>query len=491
MKRILALLLVFCMVLPLGFSVTAAEDIQHEYSTYANSGIRHEICTTLNGTGADVYYTGDYTYDNLSELSGDALLEALRILMTQTHTTKTTYNDCHYKANLTDCENGDATSISLIYTSYSALQSDWCNSQTKGWNREHVWPKSLGGFSDDNYTAGSDLHHVRPSDQPVNSARGNKLYGNVSGGTTAKGADYTGNAVGGTYSGNYFEPLDEVKGDVARICLYVYVRYGSEISKCSSITNVFQSIDVLLEWCALDPVDTWEMGRNEVVGAIQGNRNVFIDYPELAWLLFDEQIPTNMTTPSGMAGVTSPATCTHSSTTVKDSVSASCGQDGYTGDTYCSECGELLRTGSTVSATGNHRYGDWTVTKAATATEDGTKEHTCTVCGASETAVIPATGVPDTEPAETEPPTAPSTEPAATEPPEGSAETEPATQPSAAVTEPSAEASEPTESSAPVTEPTDDTEPDDESAELPWFIIVLVIIAGVSILVVVTLDRKK
>ena len=55
---------------------------------------------------------------------------------------------------------------------------------------------------------------------------------------------------------------------------------------------------MLLEWCELDPVDDWEMGRNDVVEVLQGNRNVFIDYPEYAWLLFDEEIPDGMTTPT-------------------------------------------------------------------------------------------------------------------------------------------------------------------------------------------------
>jgi len=64
---------------------------------------------------------------------------------------------------------------------------------------------------------------------------------------------------------------------------------------------VFQSVDVLLEWCEMDPVDTWEMGRNEVIEDIQGNRNVFIDYPEYAWLIYGRDIPDDMTTPSGMA----------------------------------------------------------------------------------------------------------------------------------------------------------------------------------------------
>jgi hypothetical protein len=80
----------------------------------------------------------------------------------------------------------------------------------------------------------------------------------------------------------------------------MYVRWNSDWS-CDSLTKVFESVEVLLEWCALDPVDTWEMGRNEVVGAIQGNRNVFIDYPEYAWLVFGCEVPENMTTPSGMA----------------------------------------------------------------------------------------------------------------------------------------------------------------------------------------------
>ena len=68
-------------------------------------------------------------------------------------------------------------------------------------------------------------------------------------------------AYSGHYNSTYFEPLDNVKGDVARICLYVYVRWGSNWG-ADSITEVFQSVDVLLEWMAIDPVDTWEMGRN-------------------------------------------------------------------------------------------------------------------------------------------------------------------------------------------------------------------------------------
>lgn len=270
------------------------------YSNDKNSGVRDEICLSLEGTGADTYYTGEYTYEKLSSLTEAELLAALRNLMTATHKYKSTYAESRDLATKTDCEGGDGK-IVLLYTSSKVEFSDFIGSGSIGWNREHVWPKSLGGF--DNSGAGADLHHVRPDDVTTNAKRGNLKFGNVTGGSEVKGSSLVSGALGGYSAGGYFEPLDNVKGDVARICLYVYVRYGAEFSKCSSITNVFESVDILLEWCESDPVDTWEMGRNEVVGKIQGNRNVFIDYPEYAWLIFGREVPDNMSTPSGMAKI--------------------------------------------------------------------------------------------------------------------------------------------------------------------------------------------
>ena len=275
-------------------SVSASPSV---YSSESNSGIRHEICVSLDGTSAEGYYGEKYCYDALSLLPSDELLTELRRLMTETHAYFSSYDNCRDYAARTDCEGNDGR-VSLIYTSFSASMNDYTNNVKGGWNREHVWPKSLGGFNTSG--AGSDLHHIRPSDSRVNSSRNNNLYGNADGGKTVTGTSVTNSALGGLLSGGYFEPNDNVKGDVARICLYVYVRYGGEIGKCSDITNVFESVEILLEWCELDPVDTWEMGRNEVVYAIQGNRNVFIDYPEYAWLIFGEEIPDTVT-PSGIA----------------------------------------------------------------------------------------------------------------------------------------------------------------------------------------------
>ena len=295
MKRIASALLIVCIIFScavyLPASVEAAQPAT--YSKEYNSGERGVACTSLSGTSASSYYTGNYTYDKLSDLSADNLKSSLNTLMSSTHSYKSSYNDCHYEADHTDCQNGDG-SVSLIYTSYSATMDQW-----NGWNREHVWPQSLGGGNTTG--GGADLHHVRPSDAGVNSSRGNKKYGESGTNPSEKyGSNPAVGYLGGTYNSTYFEPLDNVKGDVARICLYVYVRWGSEWG-ANDVTQVFESIEILLQWCELDPVDTWEMGRNEVVQGIQGNRNVFIDYPEYAWLLFGEEIPNDMLTPSGEA----------------------------------------------------------------------------------------------------------------------------------------------------------------------------------------------
>ena len=328
MRKLSAVLVVFLLILSLVSPVLATTtDRQYTYSSTSNSGRRHETCTTLQGTKADNYYTSSYTYEKLSALSSSSLLTSLRTLMKSTHKTNTSYDQCRDLTTKTDCENGNGN-IVMLYSSYSATYSQYQGGN--GWNREHVWPKSLGGFQTSG--AGADLHHIRPAEANTNTRRSNQKYGNVSSGTTATG-NLSG-LYGGTYNGTYFEPNDNVKGDVARICLYIYVRYGGEINQCSSITNVFQSVDVLLQWCQADPVDTWEMGRNEVVYAIQGNRNVFIDYPEYAWLLFGRQIPKSMTTPSGKAA----NFCAHANTQLRNQVSAQCTESGYSGDTYCLDC---------------------------------------------------------------------------------------------------------------------------------------------------------
>lgn len=422
MRKITAILIIAVLLLSLSVSAFAESvTLQHEYATDANSGIRDEVCTTLDGTTVDTYYTGDYSFDALSALSGDALLQSLRTLMKSTHTYQTSYDECRDLAVKTDCENGTGNTITLLYSSFVTDFQGYINNTKKGWNREHVWPKSLGGFNTSG--AGADLHHIRPTDSSLNGTRGNDFYGYATGSIKEMyGTVVTENAHGGKKGGGYMEPLDNVKGDVARICLYVWARYGGDLTKCSSITNVFQSIDVLLEWHEMDPVDTWEMGRNEVVYAIQGNRNVFIDYPELAWLVFDREIPADIATPSGSTVSCEHAnvehrnakdpTCTeeghtgdvycadcgrfvaggsviptrHVNTEIRGTWEATCKQAGCTGDIYCKDCGKLVKVGDLIPATKEHTFGEWTSNKDSSS-------RCCTVCGFTETVEELPTGV--------------------------------------------------------------------------------------------------
>ncbi|MBR2350510.1 MAG: hypothetical protein IKA67_00600, partial [Clostridia bacterium] len=74
------------------------------YSKQYNSGDRDVWCTTLSGTSASSYYTGSYTYDNLSSLSQSSLKSSLSTLMRSTHSKTSSYDDCRDMALKTDCE---------------------------------------------------------------------------------------------------------------------------------------------------------------------------------------------------------------------------------------------------------------------------------------------------------------------------------------------------------------------------------------------------
>ena len=313
-RRTAVLLLVLAMVLSMLPGVFAATG-----SKIYNNGTRGQACTALS-TQAKAYYTGSYTYEKLSALSGasettssydatqnNPLYDALYELMSTTQTASYSYNslstDFAYTDSVAGAESGEMSDI------WGGRLDTWNGSY---FNREHVWPKSRASFYQIN--GGADRHHLRPASAYINqNVHYHHPYGNTTNGTAYY--DEQGNP-GGWLDGTYYEPNDNVKGDVARILLYVYVRwqqpnlYSDVVSDNlpefdkddneNTGTKVIQSLDVLLQWCEDDPVDTWEMGRNDAAEKIQGNRNVFIDYPELAWLMFSQTIP-KMTTPSGIA----------------------------------------------------------------------------------------------------------------------------------------------------------------------------------------------
>ena len=309
MKTSLKKLLTFLLVLSIVFSMFASLATTASAATFSyNSGTRGTVCTALSSK-AKAYYTGSYTYSTLSAKTGSTIKSSLQTLMTSTHATKTTYTNLKTYTKYSDSYKGSTSKIVDFYSS-ETYSGTWDNGST--WNREHVWCQSLGTFTTAN--CGSDLHHLRPTDPKLNSTRNNLPFGEVSG--TYKTATSNSGKIGGYYTSTCFEPLDNAKGDVARILLYCYVRWGeTNLSDLISTTT-------LLNWMKADPVDTYEMGRNDVVQGIQGNRNVFIDYPEYAWLIFSKSIPSHKT-PSGMAASGSSSSSSSTTYTVTASTNNS------------------------------------------------------------------------------------------------------------------------------------------------------------------------
>ncbi len=282
MKRTLSLTLALALVLSLfsGLRLTA-----EAASASYNKGKRQEICTALS-SAANGYYSGGYSYTSLSALNGSSLRTKLRSLITSDRST-VGYNGLKTYFPYTDAFEGSSSRLSLFYCG-GTTTSKWDSAKT--WNREHMWPDSKGGGAME-----GDLHAMRPTDPNANSTRSSNKYGNVTGGKTAYTNEANGSLPAGTYASGLFEPLDFAKGDCARTILYDYVVSSS----MSSVNIVFTDEDTLLEWCAMDPVDTYEMSRNDVAQEIQGCRNPFVDYPELAWLVLEREIPQGLTTPSG------------------------------------------------------------------------------------------------------------------------------------------------------------------------------------------------
>ena len=165
----------------------------------------------------------------------------------------------------------------------------YVNRGWSGMNREHSFPKSWwGGESNEAYT---DLFHLYPSESDANLAKSNYPLGEVADANFDNGVTRVGYAVSGQGGGasKVFEPADEYKGDFARTYFYVVTAYQDYIWKYNYMTMQGDyptlkpwAVDLLLSWHRADPVSEKEIDRNDAVYQIQGNRNPFIDFPELA-----------------------------------------------------------------------------------------------------------------------------------------------------------------------------------------------------------------
>lgn len=163
------------------------------------------------------------------------------------------------------------------------------------YNREHGFPRSWFGGAV--APMNTDIHHIFPTDGYVNSKRSSYPYGEVASASfTSANGSKLGSATGGLgYTGTVFEPIDEFKGDIARAYFYMATRYENVIagwenqsaygdaSLNGTSNQVFENwlLAMLKSWHVQDPVSQKEIDRNDAAYGFQGNRNPFVDHPEL------------------------------------------------------------------------------------------------------------------------------------------------------------------------------------------------------------------
>ena len=230
-------------------------------------------------------------YSNIDfSLDGNALKAELSELIIDTHTNLIPYTsnstDTWDIIHLSDADVSVQGNVILFY-GYNDADNETINDRTRAityqssglcigyWNREHVFAKSLANPSlvTDEPGPGTDVHNLRAADCQMNSRRNNNYFRDGSGNSFLDGEFY---------------PGDEFKGDVARIIMYMYLRYPSQCEPSNigvgsaSYSNYGDMPNLFLDWNEEDPVSDFERDRNDVIYSYQGNRNPFIDNPYLA-----------------------------------------------------------------------------------------------------------------------------------------------------------------------------------------------------------------
>lgn len=165
-------------------------------------------------------------------------------------------------------------------------------------NREHTVPQSY--FGNGTQPMYSDAHFVIPSDKKVNATRDDFPYGVVATASyTSDNGSKLGNNLNSGYSAGYsntvFEPVNQYKGDIARLMFYFVTRYEDLLTTFFSASSSTSKImfdgtsnhsfstpflNIFITWHNTDPVSAKEIARNNAIYARQNNRNPYIDHPE-------------------------------------------------------------------------------------------------------------------------------------------------------------------------------------------------------------------
>jgi endonuclease I len=179
--------------------------------------------------------------------------------------------------------------------------SDQCgnyNGEGSCYNREHTFPKS---WFNNAAPMKNDVVHILPTDGYTNGRRSNYPYSEV-GSTTwvSQNGSRLGSSNVSGFSGTAFEPIDEFKGDLARVYFYMATRYENVIANWENNSSnadvvldgtrdhVYEQwyLDLMVKWSNEDPVSDKELNRNNKIYNFQHNRNPFVDHPEYITLIW-------------------------------------------------------------------------------------------------------------------------------------------------------------------------------------------------------------
>lgn len=263
-----------------GDPIVAALDASDHHLVYLN--------LTLTGVELPPNTTLANYYAPAQGLTGSALQAALQNIIDD-HVV-IDYGTIDEVMEVIDEASDNSSQVRLLYSNANLPKS--MKNLSGGWNREHVWPRSDGvGDEGPDY---SDLHHLFPCKDTVNSLRSNLPFDE---GTSVQNTDPF--APESYSDGNSWEPLDRDKGIVARALLYMMTRYdGSDAQSMDLVLGENPSpvgtmgvLSTLLAWHKAHPPSDYERTRNNALytGVLvngvtrgQGNRNPFIDFPQFA-----------------------------------------------------------------------------------------------------------------------------------------------------------------------------------------------------------------
>ena len=169
-------------------------------------------------------------------------------------------------------------------------ESQWVKGSSQGsvgsgMNIEHSFPKSWWGGSKNQ--AYQDLYNLMPCESGINSKKSNYPMGEVTSSDNGNGWTKVGNGADGS---KYWEPADTWKGDFARGYMYMATAYqnfswvntGLQILEKNTYPTLQKwAYTLFIKWAKADKPDEVEINRNEEVYKIQGNRNPFVDFPNL------------------------------------------------------------------------------------------------------------------------------------------------------------------------------------------------------------------